>query len=47
MEQLQREMEEIKLANQAAAAGEFQLLIDDRKINIPENLLRLLSGDPE
>ncbi|RRJ64024.1 GTP pyrophosphokinase family protein [Paenibacillus oralis] len=47
MEQLQREMEEIKLANQAAAAGEFQLMIDDRKINIPENLLRLLSGEQD
>lgn len=44
MEQLQQEMEEIKHAHQAEAAEEFQLLIDNKKFNIPENLLKLLSG---
>ena len=45
MEQLQHEMEEIKLANQPDSGSEFQLLIDDQKLNIPQNLLRLLSGE--
>ncbi|WP_059050972.1 GTP pyrophosphokinase [Paenibacillus senegalimassiliensis] len=45
MEQLQREMEEIKLANQPDNGSEFQLLIDNQKLNIPQNLLRLLSGE--
>ncbi|GJM77567.1 hypothetical protein HMSSN139_00630 [Paenibacillus sp. HMSSN-139] len=44
MEQLQQEMEEIKHAHQAEASGEFQLLIDNQKISIPQNLLKLLSG---
>ncbi|MBM6994156.1 GTP pyrophosphokinase family protein [Paenibacillus sp. DXFW5] len=44
MEQLQQEMEEIKHAHQAEAAEDFQLLIDNKKFNIPENLLKLLSG---
>ncbi|MGG6311817.1 GTP pyrophosphokinase [Paenibacillus macerans] len=45
MEQLQQEMEEIKHAHQAEANGDFQLLLDNQKINIPQNLLRLLSGE--
>lgn len=44
MEQLQQEMEEIKHAHQAEAAEDFQLLIDNKKFKIPENLLKLLSG---
>ncbi|MGP0584269.1 GTP pyrophosphokinase [Paenibacillus timonensis] len=44
MEQLQQEMEEIKHAHQAEAAQDFQLLIDNKKFIIPENLLKLLSG---
>ncbi|MNM80435.1 GTP pyrophosphokinase YwaC [compost metagenome] len=44
MEQLQQEMEEIKHAHQAEAAEDFQLLIDNKKFIIPENLLKLLSG---
>jgi putative GTP pyrophosphokinase len=44
MEQLQQEMEEIKHAHQAEASEEFQLLIDNQKFNIPQNLLKLLSG---
>ncbi|WP_339820160.1 GTP pyrophosphokinase family protein [Paenibacillus sp. FSL R7-0216] len=44
MEQLQQEMEEIKHAHQAEAAEDFQLLINNKKFNIPENLLKLLSG---
>lgn len=45
MEQLHHEMEEIKLAHQHAGEGEFQLLFDNQKLKIPDNLLQLLSGD--
>ncbi|EOS54956.1 GTP pyrophosphokinase [Paenibacillus barengoltzii] len=45
MEQLQQEMEEIKHAHQAEASEEFQLLIDNQKFNIPQKLLKLLSGE--
>lgn len=44
MEQLQQEMEEIKLANQSDAGEEFLLFIDNQKFNIPENLRQLLAG---
>ncbi|MED5016336.1 GTP pyrophosphokinase family protein [Paenibacillus chibensis] len=43
MEQLHNEMEEIKMAHQADAKEEFQLLIDNEKFRIPENLLKLVS----
>lgn len=45
MEQLQQEMEEIKHAHQSEASEEFQLLIDNQKFNIPQKLLKLLSGE--
>lgn len=38
-------MEEIKHAHQAEASEEFQLLIDNQKFNIPQKLLKLLSGE--
>ncbi|WP_237392071.1 GTP pyrophosphokinase [Paenibacillus dendrobii] len=43
MEQLHNEMEEIKLAHQSDAKEDFQLLIDNEKFRIPENLLKLVS----
>lgn len=42
MEQLQQEMEEIKLAHQSDAREDFQLLIDNQQFKIPENLLKLI-----
>ncbi|GIP30204.1 GTP pyrophosphokinase YwaC [Paenibacillus sp. J23TS9] len=45
MEQLQQEMEEIKLAHQFDASEDYQLLIDNQQFKIPENLLRLISGE--
>ncbi|MGN7360361.1 GTP pyrophosphokinase [Paenibacillus sp. SAF-054] len=45
MEQLQQEMEEIKLAHQSDAREDFQLLIDNQQFKIPENLLKLISQE--
>ncbi|MEC0238290.1 GTP pyrophosphokinase family protein [Paenibacillus dokdonensis] len=45
MEQLQQEMEEIKLAHQSDAREDYQLLIDNQQFKIPENLLKLISRE--
>ncbi|WP_136608689.1 GTP pyrophosphokinase [Paenibacillus dokdonensis] len=45
MEQLQQEMEEVKLAHQFDAREDYQLLIDNQQFKIPENLLKLISGE--
>ncbi|WP_410771559.1 GTP pyrophosphokinase family protein [Fontibacillus sp. BL9] len=43
MEQLQQEMEEIKLAHQTESSLDLQLLISNEKFRIPDNLLKLVS----
>ncbi|GIP23337.1 GTP pyrophosphokinase family protein [Paenibacillus sp. J22TS3] len=44
MEELQHEMEEIKLVHQTDSSKDWQMLIDNQKFGIPEDLLKLLSG---